>query len=68
MVSLLLIFLIYELVEKSMETAGLINLRLKGLQKVSCIGFLLDYRQLLNFEKSRAACLSPEKLSESSKA
>lgn len=54
-VSLFLIFLIYELVEKSTETTGLINLRLKGLQKAGCMGFLLDHCQLLNFEKIRAA-------------
>lgn len=53
--SLLLIFLIYGLVEKSAETTKLINLRLKGLQKAVCVGFLLDRCQLLNFEKIGAA-------------
>ena len=60
-------FLIYELVEKSTDKTGLINLRLKGLQKAGCMGFLLDHCQLLNFENMRAAQLSLGRLSESSK-
>lgn len=55
--SLLLIFLIYVFVEKSLETTELINLRLKGLQKAGCVGFLLDHYQLLSFEKIAAAVI-----------
>lgn len=53
---------------KSAEKTGLINLRLKGLQKAGCMDVLLDHCQLLNFQKIRAAQLSLGTLSQSSKA